>query len=71
MLKRGGTQAIIKFEEDTFHVQNQGLGNLGSKFSLESVEQPIRDITEENATLGYEDTYQVMYQTHGLEINIL
>ncbi|WP_168463920.1 hypothetical protein [Wolbachia endosymbiont of Ctenocephalides felis wCfeT] len=76
-VEKGGTQAIIKFEEDTFRVQNQGFGNLGSRFIIESVEQPVKKITEKDATLEYEDTYQVVYQIepdspqHNLEISVI
>lgn len=76
-VEKGGTQAMIKFEEDSFHIQNKGFGNLGSKFSIESIGQSIKEITEEDATLGYEGAYQIMFQTepdstqHSLEINIL
>lgn len=74
--EKGGTQSIIKVEEDSFSAHNKGLGNLGSKFHIESVDQASKKIIDidsvdqtskkidaKDATFDYEGTYQVSYYT--------
>lgn len=74
--EKGGTQSIIKVEEDSFSARNKGLGNLGSKFHIESVDQASKKIIDidsvdqtskkidaKDATFDYEGTYQVSYYT--------
>ena len=76
---KGGTQAIVQYEEDSLIVENKGLGNLGSKLEVESVEQTLEgiDLEKKSGILRYDDTYQVRYYTepysdgHNLEINII
>lgn len=74
---KGGTQALVKFEEDSFKVENKGLGNLGSRLEIESIDQTSRriDLESKSGTLEYNGTYQIRYYTesygdHNLEINV-
>lgn len=78
-IDKGGTQALVKFEEDSFSIHNKGLGNLGSKLEVESINQTSReiDLESKSGTLEYDGTYQIRYYTepdeeiHNLEINII
>lgn len=72
-------QAIIEAEEDSLKLENRGLGNLGSKLEIESINQTSSkvDLESKSGTFEYDNTYQVRYYTepynddHNLEINIL